>query len=115
MVNSDKDNEPTQGMKYDQGKLRYSLIPTRATQGMAEVLTFGAKKYAPNSWQTVPNGKARYLDALIRHLEAYRAGEVYDKESGIMHLAHLLTNTAFLIHLDDTALVQDPLQEVGRW
>ena len=88
------------GLKYDSGKLRFSLIPPIATTSLAEVLTFGAAKYAPNSWQTVPNGEERYLDALYRHLEAYRNGELTDPESGLSHLAHAITNVAFLLHFE---------------
>ncbi len=88
------------GLKYDAGKLRYSLIPPSATKAIAEVLTFGAAKYAPNSWQTVENAEERYLDALIRHLEAYRSGERLDPESGLPHIAHLLCNAAFLSYFD---------------
>lgn len=89
---------PTGGLKYDAGKLRYSLIPPEATRALAEVLTFGARKYAPNSWQTVPNAPERYLDALIRHLEAHRSGELYDPESNLPHVYHLLCNAAFLAY-----------------
>lgn len=88
------------GLKYDSGKLRFGLIPPIATTSLAEVLTFGAAKYAPNSWQTVPNGEERYLDALYRHLEAYRNGELTDPESGLSHLAHAITNVAFLLHFE---------------
>lgn len=89
------------GMKFDTGKLRYSLVPHIAFRGLAEVLTFGADKYAPNSWQTVPSGKERYLDALYRHIEAYRSGEILDSESGLSHLSHAMTNCAFLLHFQD--------------
>ena len=89
---------PTGGLKYDAGKLRYSLIPPEATRALAEVLTFGARKYAPNSWQTVPNAPERYLDALMRHLEAHRSGELYDPESNLPHVYHLLCNAAFLAY-----------------
>jgi len=89
------------GVKYDDDKLRYSLCPPAALKGMAEVLTFGANKYEPNSWQSVPNAKERYLDAAMRHLESYRSGELVDSESLLPHLSHLLTNIAFLIALDD--------------
>ena len=95
------DITPGEGLKYDGGKLRYSLIPPIATQGLAEVLTYGADKYAPNSWQEVSNGEERYTDALMRHLEAYRGGETYDEESGIHHMAHILANASFLLHLSD--------------
>ena len=88
------------GLKYDDGKLQYGLIPPIATKSLAQVLTFGAAKYAPNSWQTVQDGERRYLDALYRHLEAYRSGESTDSESGLSHLAHAITNVAFLLHFE---------------
>ena len=88
------------GLKYDDGKLQYGLIPPIATKSLAQVLTFGAAKYAPNSWQTVQDGERRYLDALYRHLEAYRSGESTDSESGLSHLAHVITNVAFLLHFE---------------
>jgi hypothetical protein len=89
------------GVKLDSGKLLMSLIPHEALTGMAEVLTFGAQKYVPNGWQTVPNGKQRYTDALLRHYCAYRSGEINDPESGLSHLKHMLTNIAFLVYLED--------------
>jgi len=89
-----------QFMKFDSGKLRYSLVPPRAMKEMAKVLTYGAKKYKPNNWQQV-NDTARYIDALYRHLEAWRSGEKLDGESELSHLSHALTNIAFLIHFED--------------
>jgi hypothetical protein len=91
------------GLKYDAGKLRYSLVPTEALRGLAEVLTFGAEKYEPNSWQEVENAEERYLDALIRHIEAYRSGEALDQESGLHHLKHAACNVAFLIYFEETS------------
>lgn len=91
--------QPSVGMKFDNGKLLYSLIPPETLQALAEVLTYGANKYAPNNWQLVENGETRYLDALFRHLEAFRSGETHDPESGLHHLAHVLTNVAFLHYI----------------
>lgn len=92
------------GLKYDGGKLQYSLIPPVALRALAEVLTFGAIKYAPNSWQEVQEGERRYTDALMRHLEAYRDGETLDPESGLAHLKHLICNAAFLLHFEEQRL-----------
>lgn len=89
-----------QFMKFDTGKLRYSLIPSEATKALAEVLTYGAKKYKPDNWKQVDD-KERYVDALYRHLEAWRSGEGLDGESGLSHLSHALTNIAFLIWFDE--------------
>jgi len=98
-----EEKSPSEGMKFDNGKLLYSLIPPETLKALAEVLTYGAQKYAPNNWQKVENGDIRYMDALFRHLEAFRSGETHDPESGMHHLAHVLTNVAFLHYIHTKA------------
>ena len=85
-------------MKFDNGKLRYSLIPPIALKAIASVLTYGAKKYKPNNWKEV-DSVDRYWDALYRHLEANRSGEILDEESKLPHLWHAITNICFIIYL----------------
>lgn len=85
-------------MKFDGDKVRYDLVPPSATKGMAEVLTLGARKYKPNNWKQCEEPE-RYLAAMYRHLEAWRAGEVTDQETGLHHLAHAMTNIAFMLEL----------------
>ena len=92
------------GLKFDNDKLLYSLIPPETTKALAEVLTFGAKKYAPGNWAKVENGEERYLNALFRHLEAYRSGEDLDPESNFSHLAHCMCNIAFIHHFQQKRL-----------
>lgn len=89
-----------QGLKYDAGKLMFSLL----TRGLAmplrvvaAVLTYGALKYDKDSWKTVPQAKERYEDALDRHLNAWKMGEQFDEESGLHHLAHIACNALFLL------------------
>jgi len=89
------------GKKDDGGKLRYDLLPWKAVEGVVRVLTFGAKKYSPNGWRTVPNAKERYTAALLRHLVALQKGESTDPESGLKHIDHLLCNAVFLSELED--------------
>lgn len=88
-------NYAREGIKHDAGKLRMDLIPPSALEALAEVLTYGAQKYAPNSWQAVE--PERYHAALLRHLCAWMRGEKVDVESGISHLRHVLCNAAFLV------------------
>lgn len=88
------------GRKDDQGKPDMSLVPLDAVLEVAKVLTFGAAKYEPNSWQRVPDAKRRYLAALLRHLTDYQSGETADPESGLLHLAHAATNALFLVWLE---------------
>lgn len=87
-------------VKFDGDKLRPDLIPPSAIRALAEVLTFGARKYKPDNWRNCRD-LSRYNAALQRHLLAYAEGETYDVESGMPHLWHALTNIAFLIELDN--------------
>lgn len=88
------------GAKYDGGKINFRAltrglaIPLRA---VAAVLTYGAQKYKEDSWQTVPDGKARYEAALDRHLNDWKRGEACDPESGLPHLAHAACNALFIL------------------
>ncbi len=84
-----------QEFKRDAGKTRYDLLPARALEGLARVLTFGATKYAPYSWQQVEF--ARYIAAAQRHFAAVALdGEELDSESGIEHAWHYLACHLFI-------------------
>jgi hypothetical protein len=85
--------------KFDEGKVLFGLVDPEFEKEVAEILTFGKKKYSEDSWQTVPDGEKRYRHALLRHLNASRNGEVIDEESGLSHLAHAACNLMFLSYL----------------
>lgn len=84
------------GLKYDEGKLRFDLVPPIALLALAQVYTFGAEKYEDDSWQQLDDFEKRYMGALHRHLNAHQMGELRDKESGLYHLDHLLWNVVAL-------------------
>ena len=88
------------GRKDDQEKTRLDLIEPEFIEQLGKVLTFGAKKYEPNSWQKVEDAENRYYGALFRHLLAYRNGETEDPESKLSHLAHIACNAMFLMHFE---------------
>ena len=97
------------GMKFDDGKLRYDLTPAIAIEGIAAVLTYGAKKYKPNNWRSVD--PQRYVGAFERHWQAYMRGELVDSESGLPHLAHCMTNLAFLLELGHKPVCQQTIAD----
>lgn len=89
------------GTKYDQGKVQYTLVPPYALQEIARNLTAGLDKYKErNNWQRVPDAEQRYMDALMRHFEAIRRGELYDVDSSVPdmpHMAAVAVNAMFLL------------------
>lgn len=88
-------------IKYDVGKPPLSLIPRAAHIAEAEVLAFGAKKYAAWNWSK-GMAHSRLIDAALRHITAYADGEDVDPESGLSHLAHARCCLGFLIELTQT-------------
>ena len=82
-------------LKFDEGKLEYSLLIDEFIDEMARVRMFGSKKYEPWDWM---HGLeySRYHDAIKRHRKAFNAGEDLDSESGLHHLAHLAISAMFL-------------------
>jgi hypothetical protein len=85
------------GLKFDTGKLRWDLLPIDCIEDVVKILTFGSVKYGPNNWQMLEEGEERYYAALMRHLSAYRQGEIIDIESGLSHLSHAMCNILFLL------------------
>ena len=91
------------GLKFDAGKVQARLLREgvpRALEELDKVLTFGAKKYAAHSWQDVENGDERYQDASYRHDSARNKGELFDRETGLLHRTHHIINEMFLLELE---------------
>jgi len=83
--------------KFDNGKLRWDLLPWDSVEQIVDILTYGEKKYDADSWKLVDDAENRYFSALLRHLIAYKQGEDIDQESSKLHLAHVATNALFLL------------------
>lgn len=82
-------------------KLGKLLLKHTTIVDVAEVFTFGAKKYKPNNWRTVES-LDRYWAALGRHLiQMDKNPKLKDTESKLKHAAHALTNVIFLLELTD--------------
>lgn len=88
------------GMKFDEGKIRYDLLPPGAVKGLAKIITFGAHKYGPENWKELESPRSRYFAACQRHLWAWFEGEKNDPDTGMSHLWHALCNVAFLAQLE---------------
>lgn len=88
-------NQPEKGMRFNQDKPRMDLVDADALQGLAEVLTFGAKKYAAHNWRQGLS-VSETLGSMLRHIAAIQRGEDLDPESGKPHIDHIGCNWMFL-------------------
>lgn len=91
------DTELRQGVKHDEGKLRYGLLSFFALKELTKVVTFGAQKYADRNWELGINYD-RVYEAALRHLTAWWMREDKDQETGLSHLAHAMCCIMFLLH-----------------
>lgn len=83
-------------LKFDDGKLRWNLLPWKQVEEVVKVLQHGSKKYSDDNWKTVSEAKRRYSDALLRHAIAYMKGETHDEDNQ-PHLASVICNALFLL------------------
>lgn len=95
------EDAPPTGSKHDSGKPLMGAVPPNALLAVAHVLTFGAEKYGRDNWRQVENAETRYLDAALRHINAYQCGEAVDPESGESHLAHAVCSLMFMLELQE--------------
>lgn len=94
------------GVKHDQDKLPYDLIPPELMESVAKVLQFGAKKYAPRNWEKGMDW-SRVFSALQRHSWAWWKGEDKDPETGFSHLEHAACCIAFLLAYEQREVGKD--------
>ena len=90
----------TDGFKHDGGKYRLDLVPPEIIEAIGAVRTYGVQKYGKEySYRNVE--PKRYRAALMRHTCAWlKNPHGVDEESGLLHLAHMACNIAFLLELD---------------
>ena len=76
----DEFQETKQALRYNMGKLEWSLVDFDSLEGLVKVLEYGAQKYARNNWKKgMPVTKVS--ESLMRHLFAFLRGEDVDPES----------------------------------
>lgn len=82
----------------DEGKPRYTLIPTESLRRVAMHYTEGLKKYKKDNWKglSTPEDIDRLKDSAYRHMLAYFEGE-NDED----HAAACVWNMLTLIYFDE--------------
>jgi hypothetical protein len=106
----------SEGRKFDGEKPRMYLLPPKAIQEVAKVLTFGAQKYDEDNWKKLDNLQNRYTGASLRHIFAIMEGEELDEETGYYHEAHAICCLLFKLEakLNEARSKEEGLRESER-
>jgi len=88
-------------------KTPLGLIPSYAMEQTAWVHKFGAERYGAYNWRKTGVCASTYVNAILRHLNAWRDGETLDPESGISHLAHVACSCNILLDAGFCGTLQD--------
>lgn len=83
------------------------LIPPYALEQAAWVHKFGAERYGAYNWRKTGVCATTYVSAIMRHLNAWRDGEDLDPESGISHIAHIVSSCNILLDAGHCGTLQD--------
>lgn len=114
-------------LRYNEGKLAWSLVSWKALGEMVKVLMYGAHKYsvfeddkggivlgseispeAAKKLKLITSGKDNWRqglkwtkcsESLLRHVYAFLEGADNDSESGLSHVGHILCNAMFLSYI----------------
>ena len=93
-----QERDKQQALRYNQGKLQWSLIDFKSLEGLVKVLEMGAKKYDKHNWKKgMPI--TQVSESLMRHLFAFLNGEDTDSESGLSHISHVMCNAMFIEYI----------------
>jgi len=95
LVNALTMENKKEGLRFNEGKTRHDLVPQFAQEQYAKVLTKGSEKYAERNWELGMKW-SKVIASLKRHTAAFERGEDFDKETGLLHTAHIMCNAAFL-------------------
>lgn len=103
MSDNTTNDDNTLGIKDDDTKPRFDLIPTEPLKIVADIFTEGFRKYTKgtqnayaNNWQKGMRW-GRVYAAMQRHANSWWGGETYDQDSGKHNLAHVICCAMMLI------------------
>lgn len=81
-------------LRYNEGKLRWSLVDWKSMEPMVHVLEFWASKYQEWNWKK-PMDKKQILNSMMRHMVKLMDWEEIDSESWLGHIWHVMANALF--------------------
>lgn len=92
-----KDNSK-QALRYNQGKVNWSLVDFKSLEPMVDVLAYGTKKYSRDNWR-LGMPATQIIESMLRHTFSLLNGEFIDNESLCYHVGHIQCNAMFLAYV----------------
>lgn len=106
-------------MRFNEGKMRFDLIPIELDVELARVYTVGAIKYDDGNWMKGMKWSVM-IECAERHWKKWQSGLTVDPDTGCHHLALAIWNLAGLMVYQMRGLGEDnrnlvPLDEDFKW
>ena len=95
----DKPENPNENPKqiFGDKKPPLAYIPLSAKLALLEALFDGKLKYGPHNWRERPVNAMTYINAAERHLELYKVGEEFTRDTLVQNLGGVMACCAILI------------------
>ena len=61
---------PDKALRYDSGKLDWTLIDFKSIEPLVRVMEYGAKKYSRDNWKNQCDDPMQHIRCAFRHLVA---------------------------------------------
>lgn len=98
-----KEVQKPKALRYNNGKLHWSLVHFKSFEPMIKVLEYGANKYSPDNWKKGLDEK-ELLESLQRHVASLidkvnENQEPIDEETKLHEIGHIMCNAMFYSYL----------------
>jgi hypothetical protein len=101
------------GLRFNDGKPRYDLMPPEALDALAAHFAAGAKKYSERNWERGMSW-GHCFAGLMRHSWAFWRGEDYDQETGTHHMICAMWNCMALFTYFTRGIGEDTRHKSNR-
>lgn len=87
-------------------------VPAPALFALAEAHDDGAAKYGSHNWRATGVRASTYIEAIERHLAAWKEREERAPDSDVHHLAHVMACCAIVIDAETLGVLNDDRPEI---
>ena len=92
-------NDTGKAKRFNKGKVDLTLLPEVAAYEECKVWMAGQEKYGRDNWKKLWGDESVEVAtaSLLRHAMSLASGELFDRETGLPHAAHIRCNAAMVL------------------